>query len=442
MPSTHRQNTHCSTLQPRALTSLLSLLGVFALTTATLLTPSVVFADTTVVAERVGMSGEGLARLDANLEAYATDNRLSGQVYLVMRHGEVVAHEANGLQDVARSIPMTTDTIFRIASQTKAITSLAIMMLQERGLLDINQPLSKYLPEWSNPQVAVSDDSGGYTLEPARNEITLRHLLTHTGGMSYGTGRSAAEWQRANMQGWYFADRNEPIRETIARMASLPLDAHPGESWIYGYNTDILGAVVEVVSGENLADFFANNIFAPLEMNDTHFYLPAAKRERLATVYRPRDGGGIEAIPETNGMQSQGLYADGPQQSYSGGAGLLSTAGDYAKFLQMTLNGGELNGERLVSRKTIELMTTDHLGEIEFRPGQGFGLGFSIATDLGLRGTLGSEGEYAWGGAYHSTYWVDPMEGLVVVYLTQIIPATGLDDHITLRNGVYQAIVD
>ena len=255
MPSTHRQNTHCSTLQPRALTSLLSLLGVFALTTATLLTPSVVFADTTVVAERVGMSGEGLARLDANLEAYATDNRLSGQVYLVMRHGEVVAHEANGLQDVARSIPMTTDTIFRIASQTKAITSLAIMMLQERGLLDINQPLSKYLPEWSNPQVAVSDDSGGYTLEPARNEITLRHLLTHTGGMSYGTGRSAAEWQRANMQGWYFADRNEPIRETIARMASLPLDAHPGESWIYGYNTDILGAVVEVVSGENLADF-------------------------------------------------------------------------------------------------------------------------------------------------------------------------------------------
>jgi CubicO group peptidase (beta-lactamase class C family) len=337
---------------------------------------------------------------------------------------------------------MKTDTIFRIASQTKAITSLAIMMLQERGQLDINHSLSKYLPEWNDVQVAVPDDSGGYSLEPARTKITLRHLLTHTGGMSYGTGPSAAEWQRANMQGWYFADRNEPIRETIARMASLPLDAHPGESWIYGYNTDILGAVVEVVSGENLADFFANNIFAPLGMNDTHFYLPAEKRARLATVYRPKDGGGIEAIPETNGMQSQGLYAEGPQQSYSGGAGLLSTAADYAKFLQMTLNGGEYNGERLVSRKTIELMTTDHLGEIEFRPGQGFGLGFSIATDLGLRGTLGSEGEYAWGGAYHSTYWVDPTEGLVVVYLTQIIPATGLEDHITLRNGVYQSIVD
>ena len=450
MSSNNRQKAHSSTLQPRASKSLPSLLAVFVLTTATFLTPSFIpsavladtFAGATVVPERVGMSGERLARLDANLEAYATNNRLSGQVYIVMRHGEVVAHEANGLQDVARAIPMKTDTIFRIASQTKAITSLAIMMLQERGQLDINQPLSKYLPEWNDVQVAVPDDSGGYSLEPARTKITLRHLLTHTGGMSYGTGPSAAEWQRANMQGWYFADRNEPIRETIARMASLPLDAHPGESWIYGYNTDILGAVVEVVSGENLADFFANNIFAPLGMNDTHFYLPAEKRARLATVYRPKDAGGIEAIPETNGMQSQGLYAEGPQQSYSGGAGLLSTAADYAKFLQMTLNGGEYNGERLVSRKTIELMTTDHLGEIEFRPGQGFGLGFSIATDLGLRGTLGSEGEYAWGGAYHSTYWVDPTEGLVVVYLTQIIPATGLEDHITLRNGVYQSIVD
>ena len=434
MPYTHHLRNNGSAL------ALFVLGAVSAFLSSTL--PSIALADSPIVAERVGMSGERLALLDNNLERYNEDSRLAGQVYIVLRHGEVVAHEANGMQDVARGVAMNTDSIFRIASQTKAITSLAIMMLQERGLLDINQPLSKYLPEWSNMQVAVSDDSGGYTLQPARNEITLRHLLTHTGGMSYGTGRSAAEWQRANMQGWYFADREEPVRETIARMAALPLDAHPGESWIYGYNTDILGAVVEVVSGETLADFFANNIFEPLGMNDTHFYLPAAKRDRLATVYRPKQEGGIEAIPETNGMQSQGLYADGPRQSFSGGAGLLSTASDYAKFLQMTLNGGEFNSDRLVSRKTIELMTTDHLGAIEFRPGQGFGLGFSIATDVGLRGTLGSKGEYAWGGAYHSTYWVDPVEDLVVVYLTQIIPATGLDDHITLRNGIYQAIVD
>lgn len=398
-------------------------------------------AQDLAIPDSVGMSASRLALLDSNLQRYVDEAKLAGQVYVLMRHGEVVAHEANGMQDIEDGIPMSTDTLFRIASQTKAITSLGIMMLQERGLLDINAPLSRYLPEWKDMQVAVANSSGGYTLEPARREITLRHLLTHTGGMSYGNGVAASAWAQASIQGWYFADREEPVRDTIARMASLPLDAHPGEQWIYGYNTDILGAVIEQVSGQDLASFFTTEIFAPLGMNDTHFYLPANKRGRLATVYRPADGG-VEAIPETNGMQSQGLYDEGPRQSFSGGAGLLSTASDYAKFLQMTLNGGELNGIRLVSRKTIELMTTDHLSDIAFQPGQGFGLGFSIATDLGLRGTLGSEGEYAWGGAYHSVYWVDPVEDLLVVYLTQIIPATNLDDHTTLRNGVYQAIVD
>lgn len=398
-------------------------------------------AQDLAIPDSVGMSASRLALLDSNLQRYVDEAKLAGQVYVLMRHGEVVAHEANGMQDIEDGIPMSTDTLFRIASQTKAITSLGIMMLQERGLLDINAPLSRYLPEWKDMQVAVANSSGGYTLEPARREITLRHLLTHTGGMSYGNGVAASAWAQASIQGWYFADREEPVRDTIARMASLPLDAHPGEQWIYGYNTDILGAVIEQVSGQDLASFFTTEIFAPLGMNDTHFYLPANKRGRLATVYRPADGG-VEAIPETNGMQSQGLYDEGPRQSFSGGAGLLSTASDYAKFLQMTLNGGELNGTRLVSRKTIELMTTDHLSDIAFQPGQGFGLGFSIATDLGLRGTLGSEGEYAWGGAYHSVYWVDPVEDLLVVYLTQIIPATNLDDHTTLRNGVYQAIVD
>lgn len=407
----------------------------------TFLAPSLL-ADESIVAERVGMSTERLERLDDNLEAYIESEKLAGQVYLIMRHGEVVAHEANGFLDVDNKIEMTTDSMFRIASQTKAITSLGIMMLQERGQLDINAPLSRYLPEWKEMSVAVADNNGGYRLEPARRPITLRNLLTHTGGMSYGTGVAAKAWEDADMQGWYFADRKEPVRDTIARMAELPLDAHPGEKWIYGYNTDILGAVIEVVSGKDLATFFSEEILTPLGMHDTHFYLPKEKRGRLATVYRPSPDGRIEAIPESNGMQSQGLYDKGPRQSFSGGAGLLSTARDYARFLQMTLNGGELDGVRLVSRKTIELMTTNHLGDIPFRPGQGFGLGFSIATDLGLRGTLGSVGEYAWAGAYHSIYWVDPKEDLLVVYLTQIIPATGLDDHITLRNGIYQAIID
>ena len=407
--------------------------------------------------EQLGMSSDRLERLDAVLKSYVDNEQLAGQVVMVLRKGKIAYSSANGMQDIAAGIPMSSDTMFRIASQTKAIVSTGIMILHERGALDISHPLHLYIPEWENMQVAVSNDpadnhsvssignisiNGGYSLEPSRRPITLRNLLTHTGGMSYGSGPAADKWEEAGFQGWYFADRDEPIIATIARMASLPLDEHPGERWIYGYNTDILGAVIEKASGMDLSSFLKKEIFEPLGMDDTHFYLPEEKRGRLATVYRPKVGGGIEARPETNGMQSQGMYDDGPRVSFSGGAGLLSTANDYAKFLQMTLNSGEFNGERIVSRKTIELMTTDHLGDIPFRDGTGFGLGFSVVTDLGARGSLGSIGEYGWGGAYHSTYWVDPQEELVVVYLTQIIPATGLDDYAKLRSGVYQAIVD
>ncbi|PCJ27092.1 MAG: serine hydrolase [SAR86 cluster bacterium] len=392
--------------------------------------------------ERVGMSSERLQRLDTVLKSYVENDQLAGQVVLVLRNGKIAYSAVNGMQDIEAGIPMQDDTIFRIASQTKAIVSTGIMILHERGDLDISHPLSRYIPQWKDMQVAVANESGGYDLEPARRAITLRNLLTHTGGMSYGSGPASEEWAAAGFQGWYFADRDEPVGETIARMASLPLDAHPGEEWIYGYNIDILGAVIEVASGMDLNAFLQKEILGPLGMKDTHFYLPESKHERLATVYRPKAGGGIEARPETNGMSSQGLYASGPQVSFSGGAGLLSTANDYARFLQMTLNGGEFNGTRILSRKTIELMTTDHLGDIPFRDGQGFGLGFFVVTDLGARGTVGSVGEYGWGGAYHSTYWVDPMEDLVVVYLTQLIPANGLDDYAKLRSGIYQAIID
>lgn len=392
--------------------------------------------------ERIGMSSDRLERLDAVLKSYVDNDQLAGQVVLVLRKGRIAYSSANGMQDIEAGIPMSEDTMFRIASQTKAIVSSGIMILHERGALDISHPLERYIPEWADMQVAVEKEDGGYKLEPARRSITLRNLLTHTGGMSYGTGPAADRWKQAGFQGWYFADRNEPVGDTIARMASLPLDEHPGERWIYGYNTDILGAVIEKASGMDLNSFLKQEIFEPLGMNDTHFYLPEEKRGRLATVYRPKVGGGIEARPESNGMQSQGMYDKGPRVSFSGGAGLLSTANDYAKFLQMTLNGGEFNGERIFSRKTIELMTTNHLGDIPFRDGTGFGLGFSVVTDLGARGSLGSVGEYGWGGAYHSTYWVDPQEELVVVYLTQIIPATGLDDYAKLRSGIYQAIID
>ncbi|MFK7864215.1 MAG: serine hydrolase domain-containing protein [Pseudohongiellaceae bacterium] len=391
--------------------------------------------------ERLGMSSERLDRLDSVLKSYVDTGQVAGQVVLVLRNGRIAFSAANGMQDIESNSPMVEDSMFRIASQTKAIVSTGIMILHERGQLDISHALERYIPEWADMQVAVATDDG-YTLEPAQRKITLRHLLTHTSGVSYGSGPAQEAWEEAGFQGWYFANRDEPIADSIARMGSLPLDAQPGSAWIYGYNTDILGVVIEKASGLSLDEFLRTEILEPLAMNDTHFYLPESKAGRLATVYQPSVKGGIEAIPAMDGMRSQGLYVDGPRQSFSGGAGLLSTASDYAKFLQMTLNGGELNGERILSRKTIELMTTDHLGDLQFRPGSGFGLGFSVVTDLGTRGSLGSEGEFGWGGAYHSTYWVDPVEDLVVVYLTQLIPAGDIDDYSKLRSGIYQAIID
>lgn len=387
------------------------------------------------------MSSERLERLDATLKGYVEEEQLAGQVVLVLRDGRIVYSAANGQRSEGQ--PMRMDTIFRIASQTKAIVSVGIMMLHEQGKLDIMHPLSRYIPEWAEAKVAVANSRGTYSVEPVKRPITLRHLLTHTSGVSYGTGPAQSEWDEAGFERWYFANQDEPILESIRRMASLPIDAHPGEEWIYGYNTDILGAVIEVASGQDLASFLRENIFEPLDMRDTHFYLPQDKRNRLATVYRPgRDG--VEPISARDGMQSQGLYVEGqgPGVSYSGGAGLVSTARDYAHFLQMLLNGGEFAGERLLSPKTVELMTRSHLADIPFRPGTGFGLGFSVVEDLGARGQLGSDGEYGWGGAYHSTYWVDPEEDLVVVYLTQLIPANGLDDYSKLRSGIYQAIVE
>ncbi len=393
--------------------------------------------------ERVGMSSARLERLDTVLNSYVEDGLVAGQVALVLRNGRITYSAANGMRNKEAGIEMTEDTIFRIASQTKAIVSTGIMILHERGELDISHPLSRYIPEWENMQVAIDQEDGGYTLEPARRPITIRQLLTHTAGMSYGGGPAQKAWEEAGFQGWYFANKGEPILASIKRMGSLPLDEHPGERWIYGYNTDILGAVIEVASGTDLNSFLQEEIFEPLGMQDTHFYLPQEKADRLAVVYQPGQNG-VEAIPVKDGMRSQGLYVEGsgPNISYSGGAGLLSTAHDYARFLQMTLNGGELDGNRILSRKTIELMTTDHLSGKPFREGQGFGLGFFVVTDLGARGSLGSEGEYGWGGAYHSTYWVDPEEELVVVYMTQLIPATGIDDYSKLRSGIYQAIID
>ena len=388
----------------------------------------------------VGMSAERLEKLSVELGHYVDDGALAGAVLLVARRGKTVFHRAFGARDLEAKAAMREDTIFRIASQTKAIVSVAAMMLQEDGALLISDPVGKYLPEFMATTVAVSRGDGGYDIVDAERPVTIRDLLTHTSGFGYGTGLAQDRWAEAGIQGWYFADRDEPIAETVRRMADLPADAQPGEAFVYGYNTDILGALIERVSGQPLDRFLSERILEPLGMEDTHFYLPAAKRERLATVYSAAPGGIVRAPDE--GAAAQGAYVNGPRNSFSGGAGLLSTTADYARFLQMMLNGGELDGRRIVSRKTVELMTVDHLGDVPFSTGEGFGLGFYVVEDLGARGAPGSVGEYGWGGAYHSTYWVDPAEDLVVVYMTQLIPADGLDDPDKVRALIYQAIVD
>lgn len=395
----------------------------------------------------LGFDEVRLERLDAALQSYVDSERIAGSVTLVMRDGRIAYLAAKGMRNVEERLPMQEDTIFRIASQTKAIVSTGVMMLHERGALQISDPLSLYFPEWADAKVAVARAGGGYDLVPLARPITLRDLLTHTSGIGYGgfggpPPVANQAWVDAGITGWYFASSNEPIGETVRRMAALPQQAQPGTQWIYGYNIDILGAVIEKASGLDLATFLRTEIFEPLGMGHTQFYLPADYADRLAVVYQPKRGGGIEPVPAVGSMAGQGDYASGPRVSYSGGAGLTSTAEDYARFLQMTLNGGELNGVRLLSPKTVELMTVDHLNGIPFQPGNGMGLGFSVLKDLGARGTLGSEGEYGWGGAYHSTYWVDPVENLVVVYLTQILNAGALDDFNKLRSGIYQALVE
>ena len=392
--------------------------------------------------EQVGFSPERLKRLTDVFQAYVADGKLAGSVVLVARRGKIAYLHAFGQRDREVNAPMPEDAIFRIASQTKALVSVGVMILQEQGKLLIGDPVGKYLPEFQKTTVAIPKKDGGYDVVDAKQPITIRHLLTHTAGIGYGEGVARDRWQSAKIQGWYFADRDEPVGATVTRMAALPFDAQPGERFVYGYSTDILGALIERVSGETLAAFLATYLFGPLGMKDTQFYLPDSKVDRLAVVYSATEGGKLERAPDPGTGVGQGAYVKGPRKSFSGGAGILSTATDYARFLQMMLNGGELDGKRILSRKTVELMTVDHLVNKQVEDGVGFGLGFSVLKDLGARGVPGSVGEFGWGGAYHSSYWVDPKKELVVVYFTQLLPARDVDDHGKLRILIYQAIMD
>jgi CubicO group peptidase (beta-lactamase class C family) len=398
--------------------------------------------------ESVGLSSERLERLRAAMQRYVDDGRVPGLVTYVARGGQVAHLEAFGKADIESGAPMKTDSIFRIASQTKALTSVAVMMLVEEGSIGLADPVSKFIPSFKKTTVAVAPPAGAVadtpvSAVPSKREIRIRDLLTHTAGIGYGYGPAAAQWKEAGIQHWYFADRSEPVAAVVERMAALPMDAQPGEKYVYGYNTDILGVVVEKVSGMTLADFFQKRITGPLGMTDTQFYLPPAQKARLTAVYAANEDGSIKRAPDDK--TGQGHYVDGPRVAFSGGAGLLSTASDYGRFLQMLLNGGELDGARLLSPKTVELMTVNHIGtlfdEWPSGAGMGFGLGFDVMLDVGKTGRYGSEGAFGWGGAYHTTYWVDPEEKLVALLMVQLLPAGNSDLQSKFRTLVYQSIV-
>lgn len=395
--------------------------------------------------ESVGLSSERVARIGATMQRYVDEKQVAGTVTLLTRRGQTLHFEAHGFRDVEKRVPMTTDTIFRIASMSKALTSVAAMMLVEEGILALEHPVSRYIPAFAKTTVAVRPPTGSPEgtvpmVVPARRAITIRDLLTHTAGLGYGFGPAAAQWKAAGIQNWYFADRAEPIAAVVERMAALPFDAQPGEAYVYGYGTDVLGVVVERASGRPLDVFIAERITKPLKMVDTHFFLPPEKRDRLAVVYAGKADAPIERAPETSA--GQGTYVDGPRQCFSGGAGLLSTAGDYARFMRMLANGGELDGVRLLGRKTVEVMRSNHVGSMYNDGRTGFGLGFEVVEHLGRAGRFGSETAYGWGSAYYSNYWIDPVEDMMGIYLSQLLPNGGLDLQTKFRTLAYAALVN
>ncbi len=394
--------------------------------------------------ERLGFDAERLSRIDQVMQQYVDEGQVAGVVTLVLRHGRVAQAGAYGWADREAGRRMTTDALFRIASQSKAVTSVAAMTLVEEGRLRLADPVSKFLPGFAAATVAVPTDTG-LARVPVQRPITIRDLLTQSAGISYGTDAlvqsqyGAAGLGPAAGFGWYFADKNEPICVSMDRLATLPFVAQPGEGFVYGYATDILGCVVERVSGQSLEAYFQSRIFKPLGLEDTRFFVPETDRSRLTAVYAATPNGGIERAAE--GQLGQGAYVDGPRMSFSGGAGLVSTAGDYARFLQMLLNGGVLDDARILGPKTVALMIQDHLDTLYGNPGYGFGLGFQVLEDPGLVGQYGSPGLYSWGGAYATNYWVDPAEQIVGVFMIQLLPRGGLDLADRFRTLVYQAIV-
>ena len=389
--------------------------------------------------EQVGLSTERLGQLGQVLRQEIAKGKIPGAVALVARKGRIAYHEAFGSRDPATRAPMTRDAIFRIYSMTKPVTSVAIMMLQEEGRLVLNDPVSKFLPQLTKLQVAVEkkDASGQPTLElmPAQREITIHDLLRHTSGFTYGGRTTNLTVKEAYAREGVDA-RDLTNAELVDRLAKVPLAHQPGTAWEYSRSVDVLGRVVEVISGKSLGAFFADRIFRPLGMKDSGFSVPQAQQGRLAQAFPidPATGDKIALIDVTT-----------PPRYESGGGGAVSTTDDYVRFAQALLNGGRLDRARLLGRTTVAFMASDHLGPISAtirRPGYTFGLGFQVRRDVGLDGQSGSIGEYGWAGAGGTYFWVDPKEQVVAILMTQAPGPSRVYYRQLFKELVQQAIVD
>ncbi|GAB2580202.1 serine hydrolase domain-containing protein [Spirosoma areae] len=394
-------------------------------------------------AESVGMSTARLQRMDAVINDYIAKGRQAGVGVLVARNGRIVYHKAYGQDDIQAKTALKRDAIFRIASQTKAITSIGLMLLFEEGKFLLDDPVSKYIPAFKSPKVLdkFNAQDSSYTTVPSRREITIRQLLTHTSGISYpgiGTKEAVAMYAKNKIPSG-IGTPDGTLADAMNRLGALPLIHQPGEKWTYGLSTDVVGYLIEVLSGQSLDQFMRTRLFEPLGMTDTYFYLPAPKQNRLTMVYTEDSTTAVRPMPSRGGIS-----ADYPKQKgtyYSGGAGLSSTMYDYAIFLQMMLNKGEYGGQRILSPTTVRLITTNQIGDLNVGINK-FGLGFSLTSERSAAQLPVSQGTFDWGGFFGTTYWVDPKENIVALLYTQKVPNSYGDLTDKFKVLVYQAITE
>ena len=402
---------------------------------------------TPAVPEAAGFSSERLARIDREMNDWVQKGWIQGSTAIIIRNGKIVYHKAAGYNDLEVKTPMQKDNIFRIASQTKAITSVAIMILFEEGKLLLDDPVSKYIPAFKKQQVLDKFNPADttWTAVPAKSEITIRQLLTHTSGLGYaqiGSKEANAIYAKSNLTAG-IGVKDDNLLDAMNRLAQLPLMHQPGEKWTYGLNTDLLGCLVEVISGMSLDKFFKTRIFEPLGMNDTYFTIPKEKANRLVSIYREdKDGKLQKSTAELlNGKTVTPDYPLEKSTYYSGGAGLSSTIYDYAVFLQMLLNNGVYNGKRILGRNTVRMMTMNQIGDLS-RGDDKFGLGFQVVTERGSARTPSQAGTFSWGGAFATSYWVDPKEKMVFLLYRQLQSSTHGDVGEKFRSMTYAAIND